>query len=132
MARNFYIQDTAIAPSVVFENFHPEGYLLIGVDSPLIDNLIQKKYDEYALAGTKYFKDTRVMFVKMRMLSQITADYIIEIEGALKDVKSNLVSGDWKTAELILINHITKGAVVSNELYDKLLFDFQKYILDNY
>lgn len=132
MVRNFYIQDTPIAPSIVFEKTQPEGYILIGVDNPLIDDLIIKKYDEYQLAGIKYFKDTRVEFVKARISGLISSESIIVIENALKDVKSNLISGDWKTAELILIQNVTRGDIVSNELYDKILFDFQEYLLNNF
>jgi hypothetical protein len=132
MSRNFYIQDTPIAPSIRFEESKPNGYTLVEMTNPLIDDLIKKKYNEYKKDGIEYFNNTRVQLVKARNASLLTSDNIVAIEKKLASVESSLIIGNWISAETILINDVVADALLSQDFYDKLLNDFQTYILNNY
>jgi hypothetical protein len=134
--RKYYIEDKPAnqGRSDVFchEGEQPEGWILIDATNPLIDKLIERTYNQYELDGLAYFKETRIQFVKCRMLAVMTSTNIIDIEQKLKDVESNIKSGNWKSAELILVRDITPDLIVSQAFYDKVLNDIQTYVLNKY
>ena len=80
MSRNFYIQNNAEAPSIVFKNSQPQGYSLVGPTDPLIDGLIIKKYNEYTEAGIAYYNNARVGWVKARDNGYLTSLQIYQLQ----------------------------------------------------
>ena len=136
MARNFYMQGMEEGdkspPSIVFENSKPEGYTLIGVTHPLIDGLINKKYDEYKKAGIQYYNDTRVQLVKAKLFGGLAIDDAVYIEKKLDSVISFLEGGNWESAKITLLNEVITDGILSQDFYDKILNDIQEYILKNY
>jgi hypothetical protein len=134
--RKFYVQNmpdgSTAPPSTVFELEKPLGYTLVEISNPLIDVLIDEKYDEHEAAGLKYYKQTRIQLVKARMAGYLTSGNIVDIEEKVASIQYALQNGNWKSAKELLIRYITPDVDLSQTLYDTFLNDFTKYILNKY
>jgi len=100
-------------------------------------DIIQNSYAKILTDGTKE-SDGKNYFNRFR--SEMVYDYkhgiksniiIFTIENILSDVTAKLITGDWMSA-LYLISNITTTEIFTQSIKDKMIYDFNNYITNNY
>jgi hypothetical protein len=112
-------------------------------DNTILDTIIQNLtgqnpkfdlaliYSKRKADGWDFYNRIRSNYVYLINIGQATGDDEYFIQNKMKDVKANLLSGDWVTAKKDLINVSVEGAF-TEQIKTSFLTQIQSYIEANY
>jgi len=130
MARNFYIELNEDIPAIAFKESCPEGFEEI-TDNPTLIKLYTKKYLQRKEDGKMCYSDFQAELYMMIKLGQATEEEVFAMEDHIKDVKSNIITGDWATASNINAGLSLQG-IYTQEMKDAMQDLLDTYIANNY
>ena len=130
MARKFYKENNESIPAIVFENNAPEGFTEI-TDENELHELYLDKYAERQNDGMQYCNEFRATLYMEMLKGTNTESETFLLENHLANLKDELISGNWLTAQNTLENLPLLGiydATMQNEIKSHV----DQYVIDNY
>ncbi len=130
MAKQYYIEDDQDIPAIQYSETAPEGFTLI-TDTDLILKLTKTRYVKYEVDGKDFYNEFRSRLYIEIVAGNITPTEAFQAESYLKDLKDNLTSGNWLTAQYVCTNLALSG-IFTQDLKDEILAGIATYITANY
>jgi hypothetical protein len=130
MARKFYIQDTPVAPSIVFLDVQPLGFSEV-TDNDKLKALHVKRYKAAKKEGKEYvFNYTAQLYLDI-IAGVITPTDAFLFEQHVVDLLRQIDGGHWLTAQNTN-KSITLSGIYDQARKDGLQNDLDNYILNQY
>lgn len=130
MSRKFYIEDNEAIPSIVFENSAPIGFTEI-IDQNKLKELYQLKYNERTKDGHDYYNSLRTDLYLDIVNGTVTDTDAFLLENHVKNLKDELISGNWLTAQYVNSNLALSG-IYNQVMKDEIQNYIDNYVLNNY
>jgi len=92
---------------------------------------IKSAYAAHEVAGKEFYADVRADLANKAITAEITYNDAYNIEQSLRDVKENILTGDWKTAQYHM-TLVTVAAPLTQDIYDSIKDPIDDYITNNY
>ncbi len=130
MARSFYIEDNVAPPSISFELTAPSGFTEI-TDEATLQSLYEGKYNDRTEDGANYYNEFRTA-VYLKILNETytpTEAFLLEIH--VKDLKEELTTGNWLTAQNVNTNLALSG-IYTQAMKDELQSTIDAYVTNEY
>lgn len=130
MAKNYYIEDNEVVPAVIYAETQPIGYTLI-TDSVKLLELTMADYTIRQEDGIVFYNTFRSKLLLKIKAGEIQPIEAFTVEAYLKDLKDNLITGNWMTAQNICTNLALSG-IFDQVLKDEILTGITNYVNANY
>lgn len=130
MAKKYYIEDNQAIPAIQYCEGQPEGYTEITDPIQLLD-LTKKDYLTKEKDGHDFYNDFRSRLLLEIKAGNITASEAFTVETYLSDIKDNLITGNWLTAQYLTSIKPTSG-IFDDTLKSEILTGITAYVNTNY
>lgn len=130
MAKKYYTEDNEPLPAIIYAETQPTGFSLIA-DAEKVLFLTKKRYEGYEKDGKDFYNGFRSNLYLEIVAGNVAASDAFIVEGYLKDVKDNLITGNWMTARHLCNSLATQG-IFTQTLKDTILAGMDAYITENY
>ncbi len=128
--KKYYIEDNEALPAIQYCETQPEGYTEI-TDADTLLHLTIKDYLVKEKDGHEFYNTFRSRLLLEIKAGNITPEEAFTVEGYLKDVKDNLITGNWLTAQYVC-NALPLSGIFTQALKDEILSGITTYINANY
>lgn len=130
MAKKWYIEDDEQLPAIVHSETQPEGYSLLTNEATILSQ-IEKAYKVRELDGSSFYNSFRSRLMREIELGNITPTDAFLVESHLKELKDNLITGNWLTAQSINASLPLSG-IYDQDLKDEIQEGIDLYVANNY
>lgn len=130
MAKKYYIENNEALPAIQYCEGQPEGYTEI-IDSALLLELTKKDYVIKEKDGQDFYNTFRSRLLLEIKNGNITPTEAFTVEAYLYDIKDNLITGNWLTAQYLTANKALSG-IFTEALKGEILTGITNYVNANY
>lgn len=130
MAKQYYIEDNVTPPAIEFTDTAPIGYTLI-TDPDLLLECTKRTYKQRESDGKEYYNGLRSQLYLDIVNGTYTPAEAFALEQHLKDVKENIVTGNWLTGQSIC-SALPLSGIFTQELKESIMLDIDTYVNNNY
>lgn len=130
MAKKYYIEDNQSIPAIQYCEGQPEGYSEITDPVKLLE-LTKADYVIKEKDGHDFYNDFRSRLLLEIKSGAITPTEAFTVESYLSDIKDNLITGNWLTAQYLTSNKPT-SRIFDDDLKAEILGGITNYVNNNY
>lgn len=130
MARKFYRENNEQIPAIVYELSQPVGFTEI-TDEVELKRLYINLYQQRKVDGLDYFDSFRADLMMDIINQRYTSQQVFDLENHLSVLISEIVLGNWLTAQNENFNLIISG-IYDQTMKDEIQTTLDNYVNDNY